>query len=84
MQADPFPPYGDRARGTQVQDLRVKHLSLVLEAAHELGLSPAAVSLVQRLFERARSQGRGRDGTQALFEMVEQTESAASRTPPAR
>jgi 3-hydroxyisobutyrate dehydrogenase len=70
---------GDFAPGFMI-DLQVKDLRLVLEAAHELGLTPAAVSLVQRLFERAQQQGRGRDGTQALFEMVEQTESV----PPAR
>ena len=64
---------GDFAPGFMI-DLQVKDLRLVLEAAHELGLSPAAVALVQRLFERAQSQGRGRQGTQALFEMVEQTE----------
>src|SRR4051812_37022056 len=65
---------GDFKPGFMI-DLQVKDLRLVLEAASELGMDPAAVSLVKRLFERAQSQGRGRDGTQALFEMVDQTES---------
>jgi 3-hydroxyisobutyrate dehydrogenase len=56
-------------------DLQVKDLRLVLEAAHEIGLEPAAVNLVRRLFEAAQAQGRGREGTQALFAMVEQAES---------
>jgi hypothetical protein len=32
------------------------------------------VHTVQRLFEAAQAQGRGRQGTQALFAMVEQQE----------
>jgi 3-hydroxyisobutyrate dehydrogenase len=69
---------GDFAPGFMI-DLQVKDLRLVLEAAHELGLDPAAVKLVKSLFERAQAQGRGRDGTQALFEMVEQAESTRGR-----
>lgn len=65
---------GDFAPGFMI-DLQVKDLRIVMEAANELGLSPQAVDLVKRLFERAQSQGRGRDGTQALFEMVDQAES---------
>ena len=65
---------GDFAPGFMI-DLQVKDLRLVLEAAHELGLEPAAVVLVKHLFEKAQAQGRGRDGTQSLFDMVEQAES---------
>ena len=60
-------------------DLQVKDLRLVLEAAHELGMEPAAVAMVKRLFEAAQAQGRGGEGTQALFAMVEQVESVAPR-----
>jgi 3-hydroxyisobutyrate dehydrogenase len=69
---------GDFAPGFMI-DLQVKDLRLVLEAAHELGLDPAAVDLVKRLFEMAQQQGRGREGTQALFAMVEQLESIGPR-----
>jgi 3-hydroxyisobutyrate dehydrogenase len=65
---------GDFAPGFMI-DLQVKDLRLVLEAAHELNLDPAAVDLVKRLFETAQKQGRGREGTQALFSIVEQVES---------
>jgi 3-hydroxyisobutyrate dehydrogenase len=65
---------GDFAPGFMI-DLQVKDLRLVLEAAHELNLDPAAVDLVKRLFEMAQKQGRGREGTQALFSIVEQVES---------
>ena len=69
---------GDFAPGFMI-DLQVKDLRLVLEAAHELGLDPAAVNLVKRLFEIAQTQGRGREGTQALFGVVEQVESVGAR-----
>src|SRR3954469_23828969 len=64
---------GDFKPGFMI-DLQVKDLRLVLEAADELGLEPAAVVLVKRLFERAQAKGRGRDGTQALFAEVEEAE----------
>jgi 3-hydroxyisobutyrate dehydrogenase len=69
---------GDFKPGFMI-DLQVKDLRLVLEAAQELGLKPAAVGLVKRLFEAAQAQGRGREGTQALFAMVEQAESLGPR-----
>jgi 3-hydroxyisobutyrate dehydrogenase len=69
---------GDFKPGFMI-DLQVKDLRLVLEAAHELGLEPAAVNLVKRLFEAAQAQGRGRAGTQALFAIVEQAESIKPR-----
>ena len=70
---------GDYAPGFMI-DLQLKDLRLVLEAANELGLNPAAVDLVKRLFEMAQAQGRGREGTQALFAMVEQVVLTAPRT----
>ena len=69
---------GDFKPGFMI-DLQVKDLRLVLEAAHELGLDPGAVDLVKRMFEMAQSQGRGRDGTQALFAIVEQLETIGPR-----
>jgi 3-hydroxyisobutyrate dehydrogenase len=70
---------GDFKPGFMI-DLQVKDLRLVLEAAHEIGLEPAAVNLVQRLFEAAQAQGRGREGTQALFAMVDQASSGTPAT----
>jgi 3-hydroxyisobutyrate dehydrogenase len=66
---------GDFAPGFMI-DLQVKDMRLVCEAAREAGLEPAAADLVKRLFEAGQAQGRGREGTQALFAIVEQFESA--------
>ena len=66
---------GDFAPGFMI-DLQVKDLRLVLESAKDIGMTPAAVQVVTRLFEAAQAQGRGREGTQALFAMVEQQEFA--------
>lgn len=60
---------GDYAPGFMI-DLQAKDLRLVGEAVREAGLSLQATALVTRLFERAGKQGRGRQGTQALFEVV--------------
>jgi 3-hydroxyisobutyrate dehydrogenase len=68
---------GDFAPGFMI-DLQVKDLRLVSEAATELGLRPMATDLVKRLFEAGQAEGRGRQGTQALFAVVEQSESAGS------
>ena len=68
---------GDFAPGFMI-DLQVKDLRLVMEAADELGMTPAAVKLVKRLFETAQAQGRGREGTQALFAVVEREETRGS------
>ena len=65
---------GDFAPGFMI-DLQVKDLRLVIEAADELGMDPAAVRLVKRLFETAQAQGRGREGTQALFAVVDRESS---------
>jgi 3-hydroxyisobutyrate dehydrogenase-like beta-hydroxyacid dehydrogenase len=74
---------GDFAPGFMI-DLQVKDLRLVLESAREIGMTPAAVQTVTRLFEAAQAQGRGREGTQALFAMVEQEEFADAAPATAR
>jgi len=61
---------GDFAPGFMV-DLQLKDLRLVIEAAKDAGLTLPATSLVSRLFAAAQIAGHGRDGTQALFTVVE-------------
>jgi 3-hydroxyisobutyrate dehydrogenase len=60
---------GDFAPGFMI-DLQHKDLRLVLEAAADAGLKLQTTKRVTELFAQARQEGRGRDGTQALFEMV--------------
>ena len=62
---------GDFAPGFMIK-LQVKDLRLALEAAREVGLDLPALNLVQSLFTRAMKDGRGNEGTQALFEVVNQ------------
>ena len=62
---------GDFAPGFTI-DLQQKDLRLVLEAARASNLDLAALSLVHHLFLQAQQTGRGREGTQALFAVVEQ------------
>ncbi len=64
---------GDFRPGFMI-DLQQKDLRLVLEAAGEAGMRPAATALVRELFARAQAEGRGREGTQALFRVVEEAE----------
>jgi 3-hydroxyisobutyrate dehydrogenase len=61
---------GDFAPGFMI-DLQHKDLRLVLEAAAGAGLNLQTTQRVTKLFEEAMKQGRGRDGTQALFEIVQ-------------
>jgi 3-hydroxyisobutyrate dehydrogenase len=65
---------GDFAPGFMI-DLQYKDLRLVLEAAAQAGVKLHTTERVTDLFSKARDWGRGRDGTQALFEIVK---SAAS------
>jgi 3-hydroxyisobutyrate dehydrogenase len=65
---------GDFAPGFMI-DLQYKDLRLVLEAAAEAGVKLETTKRVTDLFSKARDWGRGREGTQALFEIVK---SAAS------
>jgi 3-hydroxyisobutyrate dehydrogenase len=68
---------GDFAPGFTI-DLQQKDLRLVLEAAKAANLDLAALRLVHRLFHEAQQAGRGREGTQALFAVVENVARASS------
>lgn len=52
-------------------NLQQKDLRLVLQAAGESKTSLPAASLAQQLFTAAQAAGHGKDGTQALFTVVE-------------
>jgi 3-hydroxyisobutyrate dehydrogenase-like beta-hydroxyacid dehydrogenase len=52
-------------------NLQQKDLRLVLQAAEESNTSLPAASLVHQLFAAAQAAGHGKDGTQALFTVVE-------------
>jgi len=52
-------------------DLQQKDLKLVLAAALEAKTSVPAASLVHQLFTSAQATGRGKEGTQALFTVLE-------------
>jgi len=60
---------GDFAPGFMIK-LQNKDLRLALEAAKEAGLNLAALNLVHELFDKGMKQGRGNEGTQALFAIV--------------
>src|SRR5436305_1903503 len=61
---------GDFAPGFMV-DLQQKDLRLVLQSAEQSNTPLFATSLVHQLFAAAQANGRGRDGTQALFTVLE-------------
>jgi 3-hydroxyisobutyrate dehydrogenase len=61
---------GDFAPGFMI-DLQQKDLRLVLEAAAGAKTPLPAVSMVHQLFTSAQAAGRGREGTQALFSVIE-------------
>jgi 3-hydroxyisobutyrate dehydrogenase len=52
-------------------NLQQKDLRLVLQAAEESNTSLPAASLVHQLFTAAQAAGHGKDGTQALYTVVE-------------
>jgi 3-hydroxyisobutyrate dehydrogenase len=60
---------GDFAPGFMI-DLQHKDLRLVLEAAANAGVKLPTAEHVTELFAEARKDGRGKQGTQALFEIV--------------
>ena len=60
---------GDFAPGFTI-DLQQKDLRLVLQAAGESKTPLPAASLVHQLFSAAQADGRGKDGTQALFTVL--------------
>jgi 3-hydroxyisobutyrate dehydrogenase len=61
---------GDFRPGFMV-DLQQKDLRLVLQAAAQSHTPVLAASLVHQLFAAAQAAGHGRDGTQALFTVLE-------------
>jgi 3-hydroxyisobutyrate dehydrogenase len=61
---------GDFAPGFMI-DLVMKDLRLVTEALRDPDLDLPALSLVHHLFTEAQKTGHGREGTQALFKIVE-------------
>ena len=63
---------GDLAPGFMV-DLQAKDLRLVREAAADAGVSLTSVARAAELFAQLQRDGRGRDGTQALYDAVRRT-----------
>jgi 3-hydroxyisobutyrate dehydrogenase len=61
---------GDFRPGFMI-DLQQKDLRLVLEAAADANAGILATTLVHGLFGKAQAEGNGREGTQALFGVVE-------------
>jgi len=61
---------GDFAPGFTI-DLQQKDLRLVIEAAAQAKTPLPALALVHQLFTSAQAAGRGQDGTQALFTVIE-------------
>ena len=53
-------------------DLQVKDLRLVLEYAEKINQPLPGTKLVKELFSVLQAQGRGKDGTQALFDVIRQ------------
>jgi len=53
-------------------DLQQKDLRLVLEYAEQIGQPLPGVALVKQLFAVLQAQGRGRDGTHALIDVIRQ------------
>lgn len=58
-------------------DLQQKDLRLVMQAAQESKVSLPAASLVHQLFSSAQANGHGRDGTQALFDVMQRLSASA-------
>ncbi len=52
-------------------DLLCKDLTYTMELAQEAGQPLMGTSLVQQMFQEARDRGLGREGTQALYKVVE-------------
>ncbi len=61
---------GDFAPGFTI-DLQQKDLRLVMEAAQASASPVPAASLVHQLFTSAQEMGNGKEGTQALFKVVQ-------------
>jgi 3-hydroxyisobutyrate dehydrogenase len=61
---------GDFRPGFMV-NLQQKDLRLILQAAEESNTSLPTTSLAHQLFTAAQAAGHGKDGTQALFTVIE-------------
>jgi 3-hydroxyisobutyrate dehydrogenase len=57
---------------TFMVDLQVKDLRLVLEYAEKIGQPLPGVAMIKELFTVLQAQGRGRDGTQSLYDVIRQ------------
>jgi 3-hydroxyisobutyrate dehydrogenase len=66
---------GDFAPGFMI-DLQQKDLRLILQAAQESKTPVLAASLVSQLFASAQAAGRGKEGTQALFAVLQSLSNA--------
>lgn len=53
-------------------DLQIKDLNLILDYAQRIGQPLPATALARELLSILSARGRGGDGTQALFEVIEQ------------
>jgi 3-hydroxyisobutyrate dehydrogenase len=53
-------------------DLQIKDLNLIMDCARRMGQPLPATALARELLSVLSARGRGRDGTQALFEVIEQ------------
>jgi 3-hydroxyisobutyrate dehydrogenase len=60
----------DLAPGFSIE-LQQKDLKIVLQTAEESNASLPAASLVHQLFTAAQAAGHGKDGTQALYTVLE-------------
>lgn len=60
---------GDTAPGFFIEHF-VKDLGIAVGAARSLGLDLPGLELAERLYTAAAAEGRGRQGTQALFEVL--------------
>lgn len=60
---------GDMAPAFMV-DLQLKDLRLVMEVAHRIGQPLPGTALAMQLLEALAARGRGRDGTQALIDVI--------------
>jgi len=53
-------------------DLQIKDLNIILDYAQRIGQPLPATALARELLSILSARGRGQDGTQALFEVIEQ------------
>jgi len=61
---------GDMAPGFMI-DLLCKDLNYTIDQGQQINQKLIGAALAQKLFEQARTQGYGREGTQALYRVIE-------------